>query len=49
METKNTTIEQLKAEIAKIKRENEETIEQIKQDVQFEIMDIDSKSKQNQN
>ena len=47
MEIKNTQIEQLKAEIRQIEKENQEILVQIHQDTDFEIKDIEHKNTTN--
>ena len=47
IEVKNTQIDQMQREIRQIENENEEILAQIKQDTEFEVMDITRKNEQN--
>lgn len=47
IEVKNTQIDQMQREIRQIENDNEEILAQIKQDTEFEVMDITRKNEQN--
>lgn len=47
IEVKNTQIDQMRREIRQIELENEEILEQIRQDTEFEVTDITRKNDQN--
>jgi chromosome segregation ATPase len=49
MEGQITQTEQLKNEISKMQADNDEILKQINTDAKYEIDDIESKNKQNQN